>query len=579
MAVIAFGLFGLAAAGVASIGSVDLAASPNRLVRATDVTCTPGTVGQAVSKLDILKVKGRAVSGRASVTPGAWVRTDEDGTGKLCLRKARTTCELGSDTRLQVQPKKKRRVLLSEKKRKVLLYVTRADDPLSCAKGDKSRQYIATPHANVTFNDPVFSVSIRKKRTIIKIRRGSAVVARPNRVERGVLLSSGKQVVVRSGRDPEAATAIVVTPAEQRTFHRLSSVGPARDNRAPTKPALTGPSDPTPSTTATFRFRTSESDALFSCALDDEPFRFCRRLHELSRLQPGRHTLRVRAVDPAGNSGKIASYSWTVERPASGPIAFESNRDGDYDIYLVNSDGTGTTQLTNDPAVDVDVSWSPNGRQLAFESSRDGVLSEIYVMNADGSDPTRLTTDPANDRNPKWSPFGDGIAFESNRDGDFELYLMHADGSAVTPLTDNGFTDSDPAWSPDAARIAFQTDRDGNAEIYVMDADGSGPTRLTNNADGDVNPAWSPDGTKIAFESDRDGNHEIYVMNADGSGQTRLTTNGARDSDPVWSPDGSRIAFASDRDGGDFEIYVMNPDGTDQTRVTTSMGVDLVPSW
>ena len=235
------------------------------------------------------------------------------------------------------------------------------------------------------------------------------------------------------------------------------------------------------------------------------------------------------------------------------------------------------TRLTYNDAIDSCAAWSPDGRRIAFDSDRDG-NTEIYVMNADGSGVTRLTNHDARDSVPAWSPDGRRIAFQSYRDGNLEIYLMNADGSGVTRLTDNDAQDGTPAWSPDGRRIAFYSMRDGNTEIYVMNADGSGVTRLTHNGAEDVTPAWSPDGRHIAFSSEREGNLEIYVMNADGSGVTRLTHNGARDLFPDWSPDGRRIAFHSNRDGN-WEIYAINADGSGVTNLTQNDARDVIPAW
>ena len=196
---------------------------------------------------------------------------------------------------------------------------------------------------------------------------------------------------------------------------------------------------------------------------------------------------------------------------------------------------TPTPAATNTPTPTPAPIPTPTGR-IAFQSDRDG-NAEIYVMNADGSGQTRLTNNPANDDVPAWSPDGAKIAFQSTRDGNYDIYVMNADGSGQTRLTTNPyFNDDVPAWSPRGGKIAFKSTRDGNAEIYVMNADGTGQTRLTTNSATDGNPVWSPNGAKIAFESNRDGNYEIYVMNADGSGQTRLTNNPATDARPGWSP-------------------------------------------
>src|SRR3989442_10261942 len=268
-------------------------------------------------------------------------------------------------------------------------------------------------------------------------------------------------------------------------------------------------------------------------------------------------------------------------------IAFTSSRSGARgDIYVMNPDGSGAVRLTDSPFLDGQASWSPDGRRIAFMSERDAIGVEepqnIYGMNADGSAQTRLTfcsNDFCSLSNPSWSPDGRQIAFEQFPGF---IWVMNADGSAATRLTDGSTLERDPSWSPDGREIAF-TGVDGDREIYVMNADGSAPRKLTNNSFRDAAPSWSPDGSKIAFESDRDGNTEIYVMNADGSSQTRLTNNPASDTWPTWSPDGRQIAFASDRDGSspfeNFEIYVMNADGSAQTRLTNNPGFDGEPAW
>ena len=167
--------------------------------------------------------------------------------------------------------------------------------------------------------------------------------------------------------------------------------------------------------------------------------------------------------------------------------------------------------ITHNSAKDLSPAWSPDGRRIAFESNRDGGW-EIYVMNADGSDVVQLTNNRGWDGGPAWSPDGRRIAFVSDRDGDREIYVMNADGSNIVQLTNNPSFDTDPAWSPDGRRIAFTSDWDGDFDIYVMNTDGSNVVQLTNNRGSDLAPAWSPDGRRIAFVSDRDGDWDIYVM-------------------------------------------------------------------
>ena len=270
------------------------------------------------------------------------------------------------------------------------------------------------------------------------------------------------------------------------------------------------------------------------------------------------------------------SIQAAVASNAGSRIAFASDRDGNFEIYEMNADGSDQTRVTTNEADDLGSSWSPGGGRIAFWSNRDG-NAEIYVMNADGSGQTRLTSNTASDLWPSWSPDGARIAFTADRNLNRDIYVMNADGSGETRLTTDLEADLQPTWSADGTKIAFASSRDGinKSEVYVMNADGSGQTRLTvtEGLNFNLRPSWSPDGEKIAFRSDRDGNWNIYMINVDASGLVPLTTSPAADIGPCWSPDGKQIAFESDRDGN-AEIYLMNADGSGQTRLTSNPAVD-----
>ena len=237
--------------------------------------------------------------------------------------------------------------------------------------------------------------------------------------------------------------------------------------------------------------------------------------------------------------------------------------------------GRDLIRVTHDPAYDSAPSWSPDGTRLTFDTDRDD-NAEIYVIEVDGSNPTNLTNDPAGEGWPAWSPDGTKIAFESRRDGDREIYVMDADGGNPTNLTTLVGSDGHPSWSPDGIKIAFHTYRDGNWEVYVMDADGGNPTNLTNHDAPDYYTSWSPDGTRISFLSYREDEEDTYVLDLETGEVTQLAQGYTAAS--AWSPDGTKFAFQSDR-SGNYELYVIDVDGGDEVKLTEHPSYDANAAW
>jgi Tol biopolymer transport system component len=262
-------------------------------------------------------------------------------------------------------------------------------------------------------------------------------------------------------------------------------------------------------------------------------------------------------------------------------IAFVSNRDGNYEIYTMNMDGTEQTRVTNNSATDDYPALSPTGTRIAFASNRDGDY-EIYVMNSDGSGVTQLTFNASNDSCPRWSPDGTKIAFHSDRDGNEEVYVMNRNGSVPINITNNANLDGEPSWSPDGTKIIFTTDRATlYTDIFVTNSDGSGiPARLTPSNDTDQLSTWSPDGVYIAYTRMNVVDYYIVRMDSNGTNHTDLTLiGGTINRYPSWTPD-SRIVFYSNRPGGanDNEIYIMDYDGSNPTSLTDNTADDRNPS-
>jgi TolB protein len=268
-----------------------------------------------------------------------------------------------------------------------------------------------------------------------------------------------------------------------------------------------------------------------------------------------------------------------------GKIAFSSRRDGNGEIYLLTRDGE--TNLTNNPAEDIESDLSPDGDKIIFASNREGTY-HIYLANADGGGLTKLTDEAAGDFSPRWSPDGKLIAF--SRTG--SLMVMEADGENVREVTKaSPEANAGPCeagaflggWSPDGQQLVFYAASvtQSAGQICAVNIDGSDLTVVANEPPGwHVEPSWSPDGEWIAYRFiDPDtNNYEIYKVRPDGTSRINLTSDPAMDLEPYWSPDGKWIVFGSNR-SGDFDLYMMEPDGSGVAQLTTTAGKDSDPSW
>src|SRR5438132_777487 len=227
--------------------------------------------------------------------------------------------------------------------------------------------------------------------------------------------------------------------------------------------------------------------------------------------------------------------SQTAANGGAGKITFQSNRNGNFDIFVMNADGSGVTQLTSHPFDEYLPLFSPDGSRIVF--GRCHGICDIVVINADGSGERTILNDgfPG-----AWSPDGNRIVVAWD-DG---LYVINADGSGLVRVLGPDFVTD---WSPDGRQLMIVSNRDGDYELYATPLDGSPVTKLTDNtADDNAGTGWSPDGSRIAFNSNRGGaGQDVYVMNADGSGVTQLTLDaGAMNTGPHWI----RPVFASNDD-------------------------------
>ena len=267
--------------------------------------------------------------------------------------------------------------------------------------------------------------------------------------------------------------------------------------------------------------------------------------------------------------------------PPSGWVAFDSDRDGDQEIYRMRYDGSEVTQLTfNTGVYDVSPDWSPDGEQIAYVSSLTGE-GEIYVMDADGSDQLKLT-DLGHCGSPQWSPDGTKIAFHSRQDDNNIIFTMDPDGSNLTPITPPEFSGYDPYWSPDGQTIAFVSFRIPPG-LYTVDAAGATPPVIIWENEYLFQMAWSPDGEQFAVIISNGDPYtnifDVYLYDLDTGKATRLTDGQHQNFTVDWFPVGNYLTFMSTLNGTDMEIYTMTTSGTQITNITNNPAYEQSPDW
>lgn len=369
--------------------------------------------------------------------------------------------------------------------------------------------------------------------------------------------------------------------------------------------------------------------------------------------------------EPIVTLTRITAWGGVEADPCISPdgkrVAFASDASGNWDLWVADLDGESITQITDSPADErypswspdgseivyspaVDSgrilvipasggasrelspfgfrpSWSPTGRQIAFDAWTPVSRSRIWLVDAEGGQPIQLTESPDPEEvhvRPQWSPDGREVIFDHRNEKEWNVWAVGVETKVQNPLTQSHLRDFGGLWDPsgiwlyfcsgvgDSVHIfrtkpevgrRFQTtrrpgyysslsmSRDGrrmvfsNVELHsalwgVRVADGQ-VERLETGLARTISPSFSPDGQRIAMASDEKGTWDIYIL--EGGMARRITSDASDEHEPRWSPDGEMLAFVARLREG-LSVKVVRADGTGE-RTIFSDGVNLDPRW
>jgi TolB protein len=294
---------------------------------------------------------------------------------------------------------------------------------------------------------------------------------------------------------------------------------------------------------------------------------------------------------PGGHSEILAQT-----QPASGPgrglkIAYNvlvGSKPGDYEIFVMNVDGTEQKNISNSKGVD----WVyyASGDKLYFVSDRDSAPRKyfLYEMNVDGQNVRKISQFVVEDSWLSSRKKGAEFVVSSGKDGKrHELYIIDKNGLELRRLTNDDIYDNDPAFSPDGKQVVFRSKRSGADELWIMDENGANLRQLTHYPKDEKNPDqnfyhasapfWEPKRNLISFASKRNGNYSIFTIKPDGSGLKQITTGSLDEMWHAWSPDGKWIVYDGTDDQGNYDIYLMRSDGAELKRLTTEKRTEMAP--
>lgn len=259
------------------------------------------------------------------------------------------------------------------------------------------------------------------------------------------------------------------------------------------------------------------------------------------------------------------------------------------DLFVVNPDGTNQQQITRDVLIEGATSWSPDGRRIIAQASVEGISRIVrFTIGPDNkpvaSESVQLTADTQTDSVlPAWSPDGKQVAFQSKRDGgDYQVFVMDADGNNKRRLSDGKGYAAWPAWSPDGTQVVYISGTSSDAgvakELYVVAASGGDPKQITTSGGESGRPTWSSDGKQILYVQNSGDKSTIMLISPDGNSQKELAQ-ASRNPSPQFSPDGQSIVYYAVTPPTGSDIFTIPTAGGTPVNLTANSPEDYLPTW
>lgn len=273
-------------------------------------------------------------------------------------------------------------------------------------------------------------------------------------------------------------------------------------------------------------------------------------------------------------------------------VAFigKRSKESSKNLFIMDYDGRRLRQVTSYKTIMVSPAWSPDARYIAYTryattrySGKGRLMNpNLYLYDVKRNREKVISEFQGQNSGATWSPDGKTIAFTSSKDGNPNIYTYNVDDGTITPLIQNSGMDVEPGYSPDGRSLVFSSSRTGNPELYRLDIAAQKQTRLTFSRYYNSSPSWSPAGDRIAFAGldnplGKRAYFDIFLVSPTGDSLERLTIDSGNNEDPSWSSDGRHLVFTSTRHGGS-DIYFINSDGTGEKRLTSGI-LCYSPDW